>query len=85
MIIGQYPCCNADFTLAVPKKTPAYLPEDCPHCGVKVWHVVSRVDPISYTEEEFLKLYDVDYEKKIVTRKSLQESVTNDYPLPAGA
>jgi hypothetical protein len=53
----------------VPDRTPAYLPEDCPHCGAKVWHVVSRWEPVSYTEADFLERYEVDFEARIVTRK----------------
>jgi predicted RNA-binding Zn-ribbon protein involved in translation (DUF1610 family) len=44
----------------MPDQTPKYLPENCPHCGVKVWHVLSRVTPESFTEDEFLQRYEVD-------------------------
>jgi hypothetical protein len=69
MIFGSYPCCDGGLAIAVPDKTPAYLPESCPHCGAKVWHVVSRIDPISYTEADFLKRYHVDFETQTVTKR----------------
>ena len=60
MIFGNYPCCDADLCIAVPEKTPVYFREICPSCGVAVWHRLSRFDPESWTEEEFLKEYRVD-------------------------
>ena len=60
MVIGEYPCCDGPFSAAVPDKTPAYFSEDCPHCGAKVWHRLSRVDPESWTEADFLELHVVD-------------------------
>lgn len=69
MIIGEYPCCEGPLSLAVPDRTPAYLPETCPHCGARVWHKLSRTDPESWTEAEFLRLHDVNEATKRVTRK----------------
>lgn len=66
MIFGSYPCCNGALCLAMPDKTPAYLPEDCPHCGAKVWHLLSRVAPMSYTEADFLAEFDVDEAAKTI-------------------
>lgn len=72
MIFGEYPCCGGFLSLAVPDKTPAYLPENCPHCGAKVWHRISRVDPISWTDADFLVEHDVDETSKQITRKPLK-------------
>lgn len=69
MIFGDYPCCNGHLSLAMPAKTPAYVPEDCPHCGAKVWHRLSRVESMSWTETDFLAEYDVDAATRIVTPK----------------
>lgn len=68
-IFGTYPCCDGDLHLAMPKKSPAYFPEDCPHCGARVWHRLSRVESVSWTETDFLAEYDVDEETKSVTAK----------------
>lgn len=69
MIIGNYPCCNGTLTIAVPEKTPVWFSEECPHCGVAVWHRVSRVDPELWTVEEFEKIFDIDREARVITRK----------------
>lgn len=69
MIIGEYPCCDKLFSHPVPDKTPAYFKENCPFCGAPVWHKLSRIDPISWTEADFLAEHDVDYEKKVITPK----------------
>lgn len=70
MVIGEYPCCGGPFSIAVPDKTPAYFSEDCPHCGAKVWHKLSRVDPESWTEKAFFAEHDVDFGAKIITPKA---------------
>ena len=66
MIFGSYPCCGADLAIVMPDQTPAYLPESCPSCGARIWHVFSRLDPMSYTEADFLALYEVDESAKTV-------------------
>lgn len=69
MIFGSYPCCDGSLTLSMPERTPAFAPEDCPHCGAKVWHVFSRLEPCTYTEEEFLKLYEIDHEQRKINKR----------------
>jgi hypothetical protein len=69
MMIGSYPCCNGGLLIPMPDKTPAYAPEDCPHCGARVWHRFSRVDPQSWTEADFLAEHDVDAEKHTIEPK----------------
>jgi len=69
MMIGGYPCCDGPLAIAVPEKTPAYLPENCPHCGKPVWHKVSRVDPTSWTEADFLAEHVVDYKTHEITER----------------
>jgi hypothetical protein len=49
---------------------PVFHTEDCPHCGVKVWHLLSRVDPESWTDEAFRKEFDIDEVSKRITRKA---------------
>lgn len=70
MIFGEYPCCNGFFSSPVPDKTPAYFSENCPHCGAKVWHRLSRVDPMSWTEADFLAEHDIDDEAKTIKAKA---------------
>ena len=69
MMIGEYPCCNGALWIPMPDKTPAWAREQCPHCGATVWHKLSRVDPTSWTEEDFLAEFDVDEEAMLVTPK----------------
>jgi hypothetical protein len=60
MMVGEYPCCGAPLCIELPEETPAYAPEDCPACGAKVWHRFSRVNPMSWKEDDFLAEYIVD-------------------------
>lgn len=59
MIFGSYPCCNAPLSIAMTERA-GFIRELCPHCGFPVWHHMSRLDPESWTEEEFLKEYRVN-------------------------
>ena len=70
MMIGSYPCCDGNLWIPMPDKTPAYAAEDCPHCGAKVWHLFSRVNPTTWTEADFLAEHDINHETKIITRKA---------------
>lgn len=74
MIFGSYPCCNGTLSLTMPDKSPAYLPETCPHCGQNVWHRLSRVQSTSWTEAEFLEQYDVDLESRTIKAKPGSEA-----------
>ncbi len=67
MIMGEYPCCNGDLCLSMPERTPTAAPEACPHCGARVWHVFSRLEPVSYTEADFLTRYQINEETKAIT------------------
>lgn len=69
MIFGEYPCCEGELTLAMPDQTPAYAREECPYCGTPVWHKFSRIQSTTWTEEEFLKTHDLDYEKRTIQPK----------------
>ena len=60
MIIGSYPCCGGPFEHALPEKTPAYFKQLCPHCGAVVWHRLSKADPESWTEADFLASHKID-------------------------
>lgn len=68
MIVGHYPCCGEDFMIGVPENAPGFVREECPHCGSAVWHWLSRLDPESWTEAEFLEKHTIDPETKSVTR-----------------
>lgn len=67
MMIGQYPCCNEWFMLALPDKLPVYWPEKCPHCGEEVWHKLSKVDPTTWLKADFEKEFRIDYDSKIIS------------------
>lgn len=60
MIFGDYPCCKGDLCIAVPANAPGWVREECPHCKAPVWHYLSRLDPYSLTEADFLEKYEVD-------------------------
>lgn len=70
MIIGEYPCCDGDLWIYLPDiQLPVFEKEICPHCGKAVWHYLSRVEPISYTEEQFNEKYEVDEETKNIKER----------------
>ena len=69
MIFGEYPCCDGHLAIPVPDKTPAWLEEDCPHCGEHVWHRLSRINPASWTAVEFEAEFDIDRENMTIARK----------------
>lgn len=66
MILGSYPCCGASLAIKLPEQTPVYFSEPCPACGKIIWHRLSRVDPESWTEEDFLLEHIVDPETKTI-------------------
>lgn len=78
MIFGSYPCCDGDLCLSMPDRTPAWAPEDCPHCGARVWHRFSRVESMSWTEADFLAEHEVDQETKQIRPKPGTEAEAFD-------
>lgn len=78
MMIGTYPCCDGHLWMAMPDRTPAYLPEACPHCGARVWHRFSRVEPMSWTEADFLAEHEVDEETRQITARPGTEAEAFD-------
>lgn len=76
MMIGSYPCCGAPLMIELPDRTPAFAPEECPHCGTKVWHRLSRLDPQTWTEEAFLEEFIVDDESRSITERNPSPPLT---------
>lgn len=70
MVVGEYPCCDGYLMIQVPDITPAYHRELSPHCGEAVWHKLSRLDPESWVESDFLKIFDVDYNTRSIKPKN---------------
>ncbi len=81
MILGSYPCCDGELTLAMPETSPAFAREACPHCQTIVWHKLSRIASKSWVEEDFLKEHDVDDATRQITPK--QPSIAIDPVLGA--
>jgi hypothetical protein len=75
MIFGSYPCCGVQLCIAMPKSGPSYMPEACPHCASKVWHRLSRIDPQSWTEAEFLAEHEVDDAAKTIMERNPQPEI----------
>lgn len=71
MIIGEYPCCDAPLCFEA-EGYGKFVSEDCPHCGVKVWHRLSRFEPKSWTELNFLEDYIIDHESKTITKREIE-------------
>lgn len=75
-ILGEYPCCNGSLQLWWSEEQFGYKKEKCPHCGEIVWHHYSNWDPESWTEEIFLKLYEVDDKNKKIIPKGYNKNAT---------
>lgn len=59
MIVGSYPCCDEPLMKAIAEgRLPVMEKESCPHCGKTVWHWHSRINPASYTQEQFDKEFE---------------------------
>lgn len=73
MIIGECPYsdCTEPLMVGVDESAqlPAFYPHYCEGCGRKIWTKMTRVDPASWTEEDFLKDFNVDEETKHITEK----------------
>jgi hypothetical protein len=48
--------------------------EECPHCGEIVWHYHSRLDPHSYTQDEFNEEWEHDADTKSVRKKEVNDA-----------
>ena len=71
MMIGEYPCCDGPLMIALPDgELPKVAHDICEHCGAKVWHHFSRVDPKSWTDEDFLKEFEVDEEARSIKKRA---------------
>jgi transcription elongation factor Elf1 len=70
MNFGDCPYCNK-FTgfFKVPDKTPCYAKVKCESCGKEIWYRFSRIDPMSWTIEDFEKEFDIDYENNKIEPK----------------
>lgn len=78
MVLGDYPCCGAPLCFAVPEKTPMYFREACPSCGQIVWHRLSRWDPKSWAEADFLAEHEIDEKTKVIRSKRESIPLTDD-------
>lgn len=75
MMIGGYPCCDGSLWITMPDKTPAYWRELCPHCGAPVWHKLSRADPMSWKEADFLAEFVVDHAAKTIVPRQRETTI----------
>ena len=69
MNCGDCPYCDG-FTgfIEVPDKTPCYAIVECESCGKKIWYRLSKINPKSWTIEDFEKEFDIDeINRKIVS------------------
>ncbi len=75
MIIGScpYPDCNAPLFLPIAGNCPQWEKHKCETCKRVIWTYHSRIDPVSYAEDDFLEKYDVNETIKQITAKKLGE------------
>lgn len=78
MILGTYPCCDGDLGFRLPDRTPVFVPEDCPHCGTKVWHKLSRLDPETWLEDAFHEDFIVDTDAKTIEPRNPPKPLTDE-------
>jgi len=70
MILGSYPCCGAPLMLELPDaQLPRFGRHECEECGTAIWTWITRINPMSWTEDEFLANFDVDPETKSIKCK----------------
>ena len=73
MIIGECPYnnCNEPLMIGVEDgaQLPAFYPHYCEGCKRKIWTKMTRIDPASWTEEDFLRDFNVNEETKNITEK----------------
>ena len=67
MIIGECPYEDCRKLMMNPYKSNTMQKIDCDGCGRQVWLQHSNLDPISYTDEEFLEKYKVDEDTKSIS------------------
>lgn len=69
MIIGNCPYCDQLLMLSIAPETPRLEKHLCEHCHRELWTVHSRFDPVTYTKERFLEIFEVDEENHKVWRR----------------
>jgi hypothetical protein len=69
MIIGKCPYCDGDLWIAIAEYCPVFERHICEHCGKVIWTYHSRVDPVSYTEDEFAAKYTHNTETREITAR----------------
>ena len=70
MNFGDCPYCNNFLGMfEVPDRTSCYSQVECESCGKLVWYRFSRIDPMSWTIEEFEEKFEIDYEKNIIRER----------------
>lgn len=55
-----YEGCRGLLSMALPDCTPAYERILCPTCERPVWYRLSRIDPMAWTEADFLAEHELD-------------------------
>ena len=71
MIFGECPYndCNQSMMNHITNSLPTFQKLTCEKCGRVIWLYHSRIEPIAYTEEDFLEKYDLDEETKSIRNK----------------
>ncbi len=79
MILGDCPygdCTQFAMRSIATGSLPQYERDTCEGCHRIVWVVHSRIDPIAYTEADFLEEFVVDDEKKTVVPRHPQPALS---------
>ena len=70
MIFGSCPYCDNSFAHGLPDgDLPCFAQNTCEHCHKIFWTKYSRVDPQSWTEEDFRHEFEIDEEQHRIQRK----------------
>jgi hypothetical protein len=82
MIHGNCPYkdCEEDFLVDIEgvENLPRYWRHKCEACDQTIYTKLSRIDPESWTEEEFNRLYEINWETKVIKEKWNEENESID-------
>ena len=81
MNFGDCPYCDGFMGMfEVPDRTPAYAIVQCGECGKDVWYKFSRIDPQSWTVEDFEEEFNIDHATmKIEPKNQVEEPEIPEY------
>ena len=75
MIITDCPyedCNETDLISLYPGDLPKFQKRTCDKCGRRIWTIHSRLNPQSFTEQQFNELYILDEADHSITPRTVE-------------